>query len=55
MKHYTITVPVSKLSEPDYTDGIMADSLGHAVEKFMDCLDLEEFTKLQVASFITEI
>lgn len=55
MQHYTITVPSSKLSEPDYTDGIMAENLGHAVEKFMECLDLEGFTILQVASFITEI
>lgn len=55
MQHYTITVPVSKLSEPDYTDGIMAESLDDAVQKFDECLDLSEFTKDQIRSFITEI
>ena len=54
-KHYTITVPNSSLHSPDYTDGIMAESLEDAVEAFNECLDLSEFTKLQIASFITEI
>ena len=55
MQHYTITIPYSKLAEPDYTDGIMAESLDDAVRKFDDCLDLSEFTKDQIKSFITEI
>jgi hypothetical protein len=55
MKHYTITVPVSKLLEPDYTDGIMAESIEDAVLKFDECLDLSEFTVDEIKSFITEI
>ncbi len=55
MQHFTITVPVSKLSEPDYTDGIMAHDIDDAVTKFSECLDLDEFTPEQIKSFITAI
>lgn len=54
-QHYTIIIPAKSEFERDYVDGIMAESLGDAVEKFNDCLDLEEYTKLQIASFITQI
>ncbi len=56
MQHYTITVPAPIDSfERDYTDGIMAESLEDAVNKFDKCLDLSEYTKEEITSFITQI
>ena len=38
MKHYSLSIKSHGI-EPDYEDGIMAESLEDAVKRFQDCLD----------------
>ena len=57
-QHYTITVPEREdegVWKDEYTDGIMAESKEEAVRLFSECLNLAEFTKEEIAGFVTEI
>ena len=52
-KHYSITIK-SKTDEPDYEDGIMAESKEDAIRLFQECLDTG-LTDEELEDCVTEI